>query len=84
MSVGNHPDIIGCFEGFMFCFEVKQPGFDAEPAQASELRKWDTAGAITGVVHSVDEVEEILIRNQLIAPAQRRRARYKGRDTLLA
>jgi hypothetical protein len=76
----NQPDLIGCFDGQMFCLEVKQEGFDARPAQASELRKWDIAGAITAVVHNVEEVEELFIKNQLIAPSQRRRARYSKMD----
>ncbi len=43
-----------------FFFEVKRPGGDATPAQASVLRAWGATGALVGVVHSVEEVMALL------------------------
>lgn len=54
------PDIMGCLDGRSFLFECKRPGHDAEPQQALRLAQWAAAGAITGVVHSVAEVQRIL------------------------
>ena len=55
------PDIIGSWQGRFFAFEVKRPGSNKVTAlQQATLAKWQRAGAITGVVHSVDEVKKLL------------------------
>lgn len=54
------PDITGCLNGRRFELEVKVPGGKLTPLQKVTLGQWKEAGAITGVVHSVDEVKEIL------------------------
>jgi len=54
------PDITGCLKGRRFELEVKKPGGKLTKLQEVTLRKWFEAGAITGVVHSVDEVKEVL------------------------
>ena len=58
------PDIVGCMSGIMLALEVKRPGgrHPLTPLQAAELTKWDRVGAITGVVHSVDETDALLKR----------------------
>jgi hypothetical protein len=56
----GQPDLIGCFDGRSFCLEVKQPGKKATPLQEKRLREWSEAGALTGVVTSVDEVREVV------------------------
>lgn len=56
----GEPDITGCLEGWRLEFEVKLEGNPATPRQRAELRRWEAAGSITGVVHSVDEVKEVL------------------------
>jgi hypothetical protein len=40
--------------------EVKRPGGKATPLQVAELRKWGRAGAIVGIVESVDDVRALL------------------------
>jgi len=54
------PDITGCLNGRRFELEVKMPGKKPTKLQEVVLEQWRKAGAITGVVHSVDEVREIL------------------------
>lgn len=61
MFSAGEPDISGCLDGRSIKLEVKR---DAEH-EASELQKaalvqWELAGAITGVVHSVEQVHTIL------------------------
>lgn len=67
MYVRNQPDLIVCWEGKMLCLECKREGKDATPAQASELRKWERAGAICGIVRSVEDVRWILQMKGLIS-----------------
>jgi hypothetical protein len=54
------PDVQGCLNGRTLAFEVKQPGNTATKLQEAELAKWFKAGAITGVVTSVDDVKRII------------------------
>lgn len=54
------PDITGCLNGRRFELEVKVPGGKATPLQKVTLEQWKEAGAIAAVVHSVDEVKEIM------------------------
>ncbi len=54
------PDITGCLNGRRFELEVKKPGGKLTKLQEVTLHKWLKAGAITGVVHSVDEAKEVL------------------------
>lgn len=57
------PDIIGCCDGKMLVLEVKRPGNNRLTAlQEVTLDRWREAGARTGVVHSVDEVKQLLGR----------------------
>lgn len=54
------PDITGCLNGRRFELEVKVPGGKPTPLQKVTLEQWKEAGAIVAVVHSVEEVKEIL------------------------
>jgi len=54
------PDIVGCLYGKMFALEVKRIGGKATKLQLHELEKIRAAGGRTGIVHSVDEVKEVL------------------------
>lgn len=56
----GQPDLIGCLEGKTFCLEVKRPGGRATPLQLKRLREWGEAGAMVGVVTSVEEVKNVL------------------------
>lgn len=44
------PDIIGCYRGQMFAFEVKREGEQPTERQAHEINAWIDAGAVAGVV----------------------------------
>lgn len=54
------PDVLGSLRSVTLAFEVKQPGKEATKLQEAELTKWFKAGAITGVVTSVADVERII------------------------
>ncbi|HVA92198.1 MAG TPA: VRR-NUC domain-containing protein [Chloroflexota bacterium] len=54
------PDLLGCYRGRALALECKRPGGKPTPLQAAELAAWWSAGAIAEVVHSADEVIEIL------------------------
>jgi len=54
------PDITGCLKGRRFELEVKKPGGKPTKLQEVTLEQWKEAGAIVAVVHSVEEVKEVL------------------------
>ncbi len=62
------PDVIGCSRGRMLALEVKRPigSYGLTTRQAVELRRWNHAGAIAGVVTSVDDVIELLVKHSVI------------------
>ena len=65
-SQSGWPDIIGSWQGRFFAFEVKRPGNNrVTELQLATLNKWRSAGGIVGVVHSLEEVKELL-REELI------------------
>jgi len=57
---GGQPDVDVCFHGQTIKLEVKRPGKKATVLQEAVLEQWKAAGAIVGVVTSVDEVKEIM------------------------
>lgn len=54
------PDILGSLRSVTLAFEVKQLGNGPTKLQEEELAKWFKAGAITGVVTSVADVDRII------------------------
>ena len=54
-------DILGCYNGRAFAIEGKLKG-DATPAQWTVMRRWQAAGAIVGVYHSVDEALDLVTK----------------------
>lgn len=58
----GQPDIDACINGRALKLEVKSPTGKATKLQEAELARWKKAGAITGIVRSVEEVKEILLR----------------------
>lgn len=56
----GQPDVVGCWQGRFFAFEVKRPGGKPTPLQLATLDKWRGARGIVGVVHSVEEVKGFL------------------------
>lgn len=43
-----------------YAIEIKRPGQKAKQHQLNELRRWELAGAIVGVAHSLDEVKSMM------------------------
>ncbi len=62
-SVMGQPtvDITACVRGRMVQLEVKRPGQRATPRQLATLGAWHRAGAVTGVVTSLDEAQALLV-----------------------
>ncbi len=67
MGVAGDPDIDACLRGRSVQLEVKRPGEKATPLQLMRLDEWRRAGAITGVVTSVEEVKALLASANLIS-----------------
>ncbi|MBO8158844.1 VRR-NUC domain-containing protein [Thermosyntropha sp.] len=56
----GEPDIDCVYCGQSIKLEVKRPGNNrVTKLQQAMLQKWADAGAVVGVVHSVDEVKEL-------------------------
>lgn len=63
----GEPDVRACVRGRSVFLEVKRaPGIPATPLQVAKLKKWELAGAIVGVVSSVEEVRQILQEHLLV------------------
>lgn len=54
------PDIIGCYDGDMWLFEVKKKGGKITPLQSIRIKQWDAAGAKVFVVYSLQDVKKLL------------------------
>lgn len=59
-SAPGLPDITGCLNGKGFWLEVKTERGRLSPHQERFIKNIQDAGGIAGVVHSVDEVVELL------------------------
>lgn len=59
-SHAGTPDLLACLDGRFLALEVKRPGKRATRLQAVELGRWAAAGAVAGVVTSVEELEALL------------------------
>ena len=55
MAAAGDPDLTGCYRGRHFELEVKAPGGRLSRIQEVRLKEWHRAGAVVGVVHSLDE-----------------------------
>lgn len=66
-SVIGLPDIMCVFNGKILCIEVKIPGNQPTKLQEVTLKKMSEAGAITGVAYSIEDVQNILIKNNLMS-----------------
>ena len=54
------PDIVGCWHGRTLMLEVKTETGHVTPLQEAELCKWKRAGAISAVVRSVEDVQQLM------------------------
>ncbi|MBT9168970.1 MAG: hypothetical protein DDT19_02322 [Syntrophomonadaceae bacterium] len=62
----GQPDIIGSYRGKCFALEVKRPGGKVTPLQTAILVKWGEAGAVAGVVTSVEDVKKIWAEVEIV------------------
>ena len=58
------PDLIACLDGQFLALEVKRPGLEPTPLQARTLARIRLAEGVAGVVHSVEEVMALMVREQ--------------------
>lgn len=65
-SVIGLPDIMCVYNGKILCIEVKLPGNKPTKLQEITLQKLSTAGAITAVAYSIEDVQKILLESKLI------------------
>lgn len=56
----GHPDITACLHGRYLGIEAKMPGGKATPLQLYNIERIRQAGGIAAVVHSVEELREVL------------------------
>jgi hypothetical protein len=61
VEVGT-PDVLCVLNGRAILLEVKVPGEHARPVQQHRLGEWRRAGAVAGVVHSVEEALTLLAK----------------------
>lgn len=54
------PDIVGVHRGVPICLEAKTATGKASARQLHELGKWEQAGAVVGIVRSVDEAMAVI------------------------
>lgn len=61
-SQSGRPDLNACYKGRMIKLELKSPdhGNEASKKQALELRRWNRAGAVTGVVYDMESIRELI------------------------
>lgn len=56
----GEPDICGCLDSIHLEIEVKRPGNKPTPLQQERIKEWLEAGAISGVVYSVDDTKKLI------------------------
>lgn len=59
-GTAGDPDLYGTLAGRHFELEVKREGNPPTPLQEKRLEEWRVAGAMAGVVHSVQEARDVL------------------------
>ena len=59
------PDIVGVFRGRFVAFEVKRPGNGPTALQTYTLEQLKAAGAVAGIVYSVEDAQVILRHHSL-------------------
>lgn len=60
MQMRGLPDIVGCYGGKFFGFEVKRPGAVLTPLQAFAIEKIQEAGGVASQISSFEEAEALL------------------------
>ncbi|MDX5091623.1 VRR-NUC domain-containing protein [Lactobacillus crispatus] len=56
----GRPDIFASYNGRFLAFEVKNESGKPTKLQIHELSKWEAAGAVAGIVRSVDDVKKLI------------------------
>lgn len=62
----GEPDIDACLNGRSIKLEVKRMGNVPTALQTANLNKWKKAGAVTGIVYCVADVQVLLKQEGLI------------------
>jgi len=61
-TTAGDPDLEILFHGIHIECELKQVGQQPTPLQRRRLEQWAAAGAVTAVVHTVEEMREVMQR----------------------
>ncbi len=64
----GEPDIVGCFEGQFFAFELKQGNYQPTALQLYKIERINEAGGIAIVARSIEDIEEALSRGSSYIP----------------
>ena len=67
MGMAGEPDIDACLAGRSLQLEVKRPGQKPTALQCRRLEEWRHAGALVGVVTSVEEVRALIATEKYIS-----------------
>lgn len=59
-SVRGTPDVLACLNGKMIAIECKNEKGVLSKLQEIELKKWNDAGALTGVARSLEDAKKIM------------------------
>lgn len=70
-STAGDPDLYLCLAGRHIEIEVKLPGEEPTPLQRERLNQWGRAGAFTGVIHSISELQSLLIQLDRVERVER-------------
>jgi hypothetical protein len=67
MGTIGDPDIYGLYHGLHFEIELKTAGHEPTLLQRARLAGWGSAGALTGVVSSIEEFQQFTENLRAIA-----------------
>lgn len=59
-GTAGDPDLYGVWRSIPFEFELKRPSRSPTLLQQSRLQEWAKAGAVTAVLHSLDDLKSAL------------------------
>lgn len=67
-GLAGDPDLYGAWAGVPWAIELKRPGESPTLLQRARLAEWERAGAVTGVVHSILELQDLLAKIRQARP----------------
>jgi len=65
-TTAGDPDLEILFQGTHIECELKRVGENPTPLQSRRLEQWAAAGAVTAVVHTVEEMRQVMQRAMMV------------------